>query len=221
MDIFVLTHEAGHAFQVFESRDFELGEYNWPTYEACEIHSMSMEFFTWPWMERFFGDGADKFRYMHLVKALLFLPYGVAVDEFQHHVYENPDETPDQRNAAWRAIERTYLPYRNYDGNEHLEAGRMWQMQSHIYGSPFYYIDYTLAQICAFEFWKKSEEDREKAFADYVRLCQAGGSRSFLELVEYAGLRSPFKDGSIASVTDHIEKWLSRIDVEAFEAAGA
>ena len=187
--------------------------------EACEIHSMSMEFFTWPWMERFFGDQADKFRYMHLLKALLFLPYGVAVDEFQHYVYANPGDTPDQRAAAWKAIEKQYLPHRQYDGNEYLENGRSWQMQSHIYEVPFYYIDYTLAQICAFQFWLKAEEDRTAAFADYVRLCEKGGSLPFLELVKFSGLNSPFEEGTVASTLGKINAWLSTVDDQALETA--
>jgi M3 family oligoendopeptidase len=219
MDIFVLTHEAGHAFQVYQSRHFPFNEYNWPTMEACEIHSMSMEFFTWPWMERFFGASADKFRYMHLLKALLFLPYGVAVDEFQHVVYENPEMTPDERAAAWKTIEKRYLPHKDYDGNAYLEAGRAWQMQSHIYEVPFYYIDYTLAQICAFQFWAKAEEDRQAALADYVRLCEAGGSKPFLELVKFSGLDSPFEEGTVASSLGKISAWLSKVDDLALETA--
>lgn len=218
MDIFVLTHEAGHAFQVYKSRDYPVSEYNWPTLEACEIHSMSMEFFTWPWMEQFFGDEADKFRYMHLVKSLIFLPYGVAVDEFQHHVYENPDETPEQRAAAWSAIEKKYLPHRDFDGNEYLESGRFWQMQGHIFESPFYYIDYTLAQICAFQFWKKAESDRDQAFKDYVKLCEAGGSMAFLKLVDYAGLESPFQPSTVSSLLDDITGWLDANESKMSEA---
>lgn len=209
MDIFVLTHEAGHAFQVYRSRDFPWNEYNWPTLEACEIHSMSMEFLTWPWMESFFADDADKFRYMHLAKALLFLPYGVAVDEFQHHVYAHPNEGPDARAEAWMRISMRYMPYNRYENNAYLESGRLWQSQGHIFESPFYYIDYTLAQVCAFQFWHKAEQDRNAAMVDYVRLCDAGGSRPFLELVDYAGLRSPFAAGTVASVLEDIQQWFA------------
>jgi M3 family oligoendopeptidase len=219
MDIFVLTHEAGHAFQVYRSRKYTINEYNWPTMEACEIHSMSMEFFTWPWMERFFGDQADKFRYMHLLKALLFLPYGVAVDEFQHWVYEHPQASPDERAAAWKSIDARYRPNRDLDGIAYLESGRAWQMQSHIYEVPFYYIDYTLAQICAFQFWARAEENREAALADYVRLCEAGGSKPFLELVKFSGLRSPFEEGTVASTLGVINAWLSTVDDMALETA--
>lgn len=215
-DIDVLTHEAGHAFQVYSSRNIGIGEYTWPTTEACEIHSMSMEFFTWPWMELFFGPDTAKYQFGHLAAALKFLPYGVAVDEFQHIVYENPGMSPEERNAAWRAIERKYLPQRDYDGYEFLEAGRFWQKQSHIFNVPFYYIDYTLAQICAFQFWKKDREAHDEAWADYLRLCQAGGSQSFLELASLANLRSPFDDGCIEAVAGEIEQWLEQVDDSRF-----
>ncbi|MEF7439990.1 M3 family oligoendopeptidase [Paenibacillus lautus] len=211
-DIDVLTHEAGHAFQVYESRGFEVPEYGFPTYEACEIHSMSMEFFTWPWMDRFFEDEADKYRFDHLASGLIFIPYGVTVDEFQHFVYENPDATPAERKQAWREIERKYLPHRNYDDNTYLEQGGFWHKQGHIFNSPFYYIDYTLAQICAFQFWKKMHEDQSAAWADYLHLCRQGGSKSFTELVKVAGLISPFEDGCVTSVIGSIEAWLDSVD---------
>lgn len=214
-DIDVLTHEAGHAFQVYSSRHYQVPEYLWPTYESAEIHSMSMEFFTWPWMDNFFKEDTEKYHFDHLSSALLFIPYGVSVDEFQHFVYENPEATPEERKRAWREIEKKYLPHRQYPDNEYLERGGFWHKQGHIFQAPFYYIDYTLAQICAFQFWKKMNEDREAAWADYLRLCQAGGSRSFTGLVELAGLQSPFKDGTVASVIGVIENWLNSVDDKA------
>lgn len=211
-DIDVLTHEAGHAFQVYSSRGYEVPEYNFPTYEACEIHSMSMEFFTWPWMNLFFKEDTDKYKFTHLTEGLTFIPYGVLVDEFQHFVYENPEATPEQRKNAWREIEKKYLPQRDYDGNYYLERGGYWYQQSHIFSTPFYYIDYTLAQICAFQFWKKSLENREDAWKDYVKLCKEGGSKSFLKLVKVANLVSPFEEESIKSVIEVIENWVNNIN---------
>jgi len=211
-DIEVLTHEAGHAFQAYSSRNFEIPEYFFPTSEACEIHSMSMEFLTWPWMNCFFKDQTDKFKYSHLKGSVIFIPYGVSVDEFQHWVYDNPEATPAERKQAWLEIEKKYLPYIDYDNNEFLEKGGRWQQQRHIYMSPFYYIDYCLAQICAFQFWKKSNENREEALEDYLRLCKAGGSQSFLGLVNTANLISPFEDGCLKSFMGVIDNWLESFD---------
>lgn len=211
-DVDVLTHEAGHAFQVYQSRNIEMPEYVWPTLEACEIHSMSMEFFAWPWMDKFFAEETGKYRFAHLSAALLFIPYGVTVDEFQHWVYANPDATPAERKTAWRTIEKKYLPHRDYADNDFLERGGYWFRQGHIFGSPFYYIDYTLAQVSAFEFWHRSRQDRETAWSDYLRLCQAGGSRSYLDLVRLAGLRNPFEEGTIATIMAPVSEWLAGVD---------
>lgn len=216
-DIDVLTHEAGHAFQVWSSGPrFEFEEYHWPTSDAAEIHSMSMEFFTWPWMKLFFVEDTEKYEFMHLGGAVQFLPYGVAVDEFQHFVYENPDCSPAERNAAWKELEKTYLPQRDYDGNPNLEAGCFWQKQGHIFNSPFYYIDYTLAQLCAFQFWTKDRQNHDTAWNDYVRLCHAGGSQSFLGLVKLANLKSPFDNGTVESVVGEIRKFLAGVDDRTF-----
>ena len=211
-DITVLTHEAGHAFQTYSSRGYRLPEYHFPTSEAAEIHSMSMEFFTWPWMNLFFAEDTDKFKFGHLADAVLFIPYGVTVDEFQHYVYENPDATPEERKSTWRRIERKYLPYRDYEDNAYLERGGFWHQQAHIFQNPFYYIDYTLAQICALQFWQWAQESRAAAWSHYLKLCRQGGSKSFLALVETAGLRSPFADGCVRSVIGTADRWLDNVD---------
>ena len=211
-DVDVLTHEAGHAFQVYQSRGYEIPEYLWPTYEACEIHSMSMEFLTWPWMDLFFENDAEKYKFIHLSEALLFIPYGVTVDEFQHWVYENPNATPDDRRAKWLEIEKKYLPTRDYGEVDDLKEGIFWFRQGHIFNSPFYYIDYTLAQVCAFQFWIKSQENRKKAWDEYLALCKLGGSKPFFELMKAANLKNPFDQGTIASVIPKIREFLESID---------
>lgn len=211
-DVDVLTHEAGHAFQFFRSRNFEIEEYSFPTYEACEIHSMSMEFFAWPWMKSFFKEDTEKYKFMHISSALLFLPYGAAVDEFQHIIYENPDLTPAERRKAWLDMEKKYRPTIDYAGVPFLEAGGLWMRQLHIFRSPFYYIDYCLAQICALQFWQKSQKDFKSAWADYLRLCNAGGSQSFLDLVKLAGLKSPFDTSTIQEVMTDVSAWLNSVD---------
>ncbi|BBM35191.1 M3 family oligoendopeptidase [Pseudoleptotrichia goodfellowii] len=208
-DVDVLTHEAGHAFQVYESRKYEVPEYLWPSYEACEIHSMSMEFLTWPWMKLFFENDTDKYKFIHLSESLLFIPYGVTVDEFQHWVYENPEATPEQRRNQWIEIEKKYLPTRDYGEIDELKEGIFWFRQGHIFASPFYYIDYTLAQVCAFQFLIKSVEDRENAWKEYLALCRLGGSKPFFELMKAANLKNPFTEGTLSSVIPKIREILN------------
>lgn len=211
-DINILTHEAGHAFQTYRSKDSKCLEYAFPTSESAEIHSMSMEFLTWPWMELFFKEDADKYKYLHLSSALTFIPYGVTVDEFQHFVYENPNATPSERKSMWREIQNKYMPWVDYDGNEGLERGIYWFKQSHIFQLPFYYIDYCLAQVCAFQFWVKAEENREEAWNDYLRLCDVGGSKPFLELLEIANLKNPFKEGCVDEIVKKAKEYLESVD---------
>lgn len=211
-DIDVLTHEAGHAFQVWLCREKNVPEYFFATMDAAEIPSMGMELLTWPWMEQFFEDKADKYRYYHLSDALLFLPYGTLVDEFQHEVYSRPELTPAERRQVWRSLEIKYLPHRDYADQEFLEAGGFWFQQGHIFESPFYYIDYVLAQACVLQLWQLANQDRQSAWANYLSLCRAGGSLPFMELLKKANLASPFEPGSLQSVATTIGEWLDNID---------
>lgn len=215
-DVGVLTHEAGHAFQCYRSFDLELIENLWATYESCEIHSMSMEFFTWPWMEKFFNEDADKYRFGHLSQSLTFLPYGAAIDEFQHMVYENPEATPEERHGFWKECEKKYMPYLDYGDVEHLNNGGFWHKQGHIFFMAFYYIDYVLAGLCALQYWKLDNHDHEKAWKSYLDLCNQGGSEPFLKLIKNAGLDSPFIEETIKSIVSEAINWLNKIDDSKF-----
>ena len=204
-DVDVLTHEAGHALMAYCSKDtVENPDLLWPTSEACEIHSMSMEFFAYPWMENFFKEDTKKYYVYHMSGAITFIPYGVCVDHFQHLVYANPNATPAERRQMWSDLEKMYTPWRNMEGLEAYEQGMLWFQQGHIFSSPFYYIDYTLAQVCALEFYLDSLEDKEDAFNRYLQLCKLGGSKSFLELIAEVGINNPFIDGSIKKIIDKL-----------------
>jgi M3 family oligoendopeptidase len=207
-DVEVFTHEVGHAYQCYLSRNQPLVDYLWPTYESCEIHSMGLEFLTWPHMEKFFAADADRFRRIHLTQGLLFLPYGVAVDHFQHLVYEKPDATPAERHGMWQQVEKMYLPWRDYGDLPHVVDGGFWQFQRHIYLNPFYYIDYTLAQTCALQLWVRSRQDPKKTLEDYNALCRRGGEAPFQALAKGCGLTSPFEPGCLRDVVAQAGKEL-------------
>lgn len=211
-DVDVLTHEAGHAFQTYESRWIKEPEIVFPNYESCEIHSMSMEFIAWPWMDDFFQEETNKYKFNHLASALQFLPYGVLVDHFQQEVYSNPNWTAAERKACWRDLEKQYCPERNYEKFPELENGIYWFRQGHIFASPFYYIDYTLAQVCAFQFWKRfNVEKDETAWHDYLAICQVGGTKTFLEILDIAHLKSPFEAGALDDTIVLVDNYLSSV----------
>jgi len=206
----VLTHEAGHALASYLSRDIYPSELREYSYDIAEIHSMAMEFLTWPWMEGFFGEETETYYEMHLAGALLFIPYGTMVDEFQHHIYEKPNMTNDERNALWLELEAKYRPWLHNEGIPFHEDGRRWQMQIHIYGMPFYYIDYCLSQIMALSFWALSQKSHSEAWEKYLRLTRLAGTKTFVDLIESADLPSPFISDNLKFITDVAAEWLDK-----------
>ena len=213
-DVEVVTHEAGHAFACWMNRDRIPVDYVWPSMEACEVHSMSMEFFAWPWAEGFFGADTRKFLYSHLAGALTFIPYGTMVDHFQHEVYARPDMTPAERHGVWKELLGVYMPWMKLDGDIPFYAeGEGWQRQQHIYNSPFYYIDYCLAQTVALRFWALIQNDLADAWAHYMAYTKEGGSKTFTELLSHAGLESPFDEACLRAVCEEANKWLSEFDL--------
>ncbi|MBO5789249.1 MAG: M3 family oligoendopeptidase [Clostridia bacterium] len=213
-DVDVLTHEFGHAladYFMFKEGDMDLGVGGM---ETAECHSMSMEFFSWKYMDKFFGEQTNTYLYKHLLSALCFIPYGVMVDEFQHVVYEHPEYTPAQRNDVWKELENKYRPYLDFTGLPYLGKGTRWQYQMHIYERPFYYIDYCLAQTVALSFLVKSQENYDEAFAAYLEFVRTGGRKSFPELIKTAGLPSPFDSGALAIVAARIGELAKTIEAK-------
>ena len=211
-DVDVVTHEAGHAFADYSTAHNKyVVELNVGGMETAETHSMSMEFFAWPYMENFFGEDAERYKFMHLLDALSFIPYGTIVDDFQRQVYENPDWTPAERKAAWRKLETEFRPHICFDGVPYLEEGTRWQYQMHIYETPFYYIDYCLAQTAALQFLLASRKDYDDAFQRYVRLLSQGGEQVFTDLLLEAGLKSPFQEGALKELAQESEQLLESL----------
>lgn len=211
-DVDVMTHECGHAFNSYLTRGMEIMEYKFPTQDACEVHSMSMEFFAMPWLELFFGERTRQYKYMHLCSALFFIPYGCLVDEFQHVVYSNPDMTPKERKDAWLKLEKEYQPYLDYEDDPFFGRGGTWQKQNHIYTAPFYYIDYCLAQICAHQFRSMLVRDYKAAWEKYLSFSRKAGTMTFLDLLKSTGLKSPFDDGFVEEITSESMKGLNELD---------
>ena len=217
-DVEVVTHEAGHAFAAYMNRKRIPYSTVWPSMEGCEVHSMSMEFLSWPWAEGFFGEDARKFRYSHLAGALTFIPYGTLVDHFQHVVYEKPDMTPAERHAAWKELQGIYMPWMKLDGEiPFYGEGEAWQRQMHIYQSPFYYIDYCLAQTVSLQIWALMQKDRADAWEHYMAYTRQGGSRVFTELLANAGLTSPFEESCLRGVCETAKDWLDHYDLTGIE----
>ena len=204
-DVDVLTHEAGHAFQGYLAmRSIPISMLSGSTSEINEIHSMTMEHFAYPWMGSFFGENSEKYITAHLIGALSVIPYMACVDEFQHRVYADPDMTALERRHVWREIEKTYMPWRDYDGQPFLEEGGFWMQKQHIFLYPFYYIDYALAQMCAFQYYGRMKTDRKQAWEDYLRLCRAGGTRGYFDLLKVGDLLNPFHDGTVEKSVRHV-----------------
>ena len=217
-DVEVVTHEAGHAFAAYMNRKRIPYSTVWPSMEGCEVHSMSMEFLAWPWAEGFFGEDARKFRYSHLAGALTFIPYGTMVDHFQHIVYEKPDMTPAERHETWKELAAIYQPWMRLDGEiPFYGAGEYWQRQMHIYQSPFYYIDYCLAQTVSLQIWALMQKDRVNAWDHYMAYTRQGGSRVFTELLQNANLTSPFEESCLRGVCETAKDWLDHYDLAGIE----
>jgi len=214
-DCKVITHEAGHAFATYLNRDRLMGRM--PGMEACEVHSMAMEFFADHWAERFYGKDAAKSCYAHLAEGLNLIAYGTMVDHFQHIVYEYPEFGPAERHQVWQELLGVYMPWVRPDDLPFYGEGHGWQRQSHIYKMPFYYIDYCLAQTAAMQLWAMSREDMGKAWQAYLDYTKLGGSMVFTDLLTAAGLRTPFDPECLRFIAGKVKEYLDGFDMRSID----
>ena len=210
-DVDVLTHEAGHAFESYlaakDPSDIP-GELQCPGMESAEIHSMSMEFLTEPWHHLFFKEDTAKYELYHTEDSFFFLPYGCMVDEFQHIMYQNPDLTPDERNAEWLKLEKKYRPWNDFGDLPMYSRGAGWQRQLHIFECPFYYIDYCLASVIALQFFVAQLKDPKDAWKRYLRMTRLAGTATYTEMAECAGMKVPFTKGSLTDLARTVADWI-------------
>ena len=208
-DVDVLTHEAGHAFAFYRAMHSDINpNLHEPTIEACECHSMSMEFLTQDYHKNFFGKNTAKYELAHCEDSLDFIPYGCMIDEFQHRMYENENLTPEERNAVWEELEHKYRPWLDMDNLPFYGRYSHWQWKLHVYLHPLYYIDYCMAQTVAFQLWTLSLKDKEAAWKKYLAFVDAAGTKTFAELCHSAGLRVPYEQGTIRDIGAGIRDWL-------------
>ncbi|MDR2610309.1 MAG: M3 family oligoendopeptidase [Clostridiales Family XIII bacterium] len=215
VDVNSLTHEGGHAFAGYMTRDIVPSLLRHPPMDTAEIHSQAMEFFLLPWAEDFFGDDALKFSVEQLTEVFTFIPYGVMVDEFQHIMYEQPEMSPGERHKVWSGLMADYTPWLKSGDIPFYGDGQHWQRQPHIYTAPFYYIDYVLSQIGALQFRAAALTDREDAWARYVTLVKVGGRENFLGLVKAAGFDSPLRRETLSQIAEGLGGWLAGVDLSS------
>lgn len=210
-DVDVLTHEAGHAFAFYRAMHSDIPQdLQQPTIEACECHSMSMEFLTQDFHKNFFGRNTAKYELAHCEDSLDFIPYGCMIDEFQHRMYENEALTPEERNEVWKALEKKYRPWLDMDNLPFYSRYAHWQWKLHVYLHPLYYIDYCMAQTVAFQIWTLSLKDREAAWKKYLSFVDKAGTMTFADLCRTSGLRVPYEPGTIRDVGTGIGEWLAK-----------
>ncbi len=210
-DAYVIFHEFGHAYAKYSAnKKYGYNENSsFPT-DISECHSMSMEFLTFPWIDMFFGKDTSKYKLSQIENALIFLPYACQVDEFQLKIYQNPDLTPKERDKLWLEVEKTFRPDIDYDNLPFYKDGCAWQRQQHIFRTPFYYIDYCLAEIVALQFFIKSLDSYENALQLYFNFVDLASSKSFIDICHQSQIFSPFDCKNLDIVFDKVASWIKK-----------
>ena len=217
-DVETMIHEAGHAFHSMLSAHLPLVADRSAPLEFAEVASMSMELLTLPHLGAFYPDEADRARAKRVQLAdhgMKLLPWIATIDAFQHGIYDNPTHTADQRTEHWRSlIERFGLRGSRvaWDGTTADARDSIWHAQPHPFAVPFYYIEYGIAQLGAYQLWIRSiDEGAEVALDAYKNAMALGGSKPLPELFAAAGLEFDFGAGTLAKIRDRVEAELDRI----------
>lgn len=213
-DVQTMLHEGGHAFHVFESAHLPLYGQTEVNIEFAEVASMAMELLASPYLEGSFysKEEANRARKQHLTKCLKFWPYMAVVDGFQHWVYENPAAARDGSacDAAWLSLWNRFMPGVDWSGLE-AECATGWHRKLHIHQIPFYYVEYGIAQLGAFQVYARAKQDRGTAVKDYRYGLSLGGTKPLPQLFQAAGVRLAFDRATLAGIVESIELELAEL----------
>ena len=210
-DLETMIHEAGHAFHSLYCGHLELiDERDYPI-EFAEVASMSMELLTQPWWDKFYdSEQADRARRAHLEGVVFLLPWIATIDSFQHWIYANPGHSREERAEVWLSIRDKFGSKMDWTGHTDLRE-LSWQAQGHLFGVPFYYIEYGIAQLGSLQLWKTQMSDPQKALDDYANAMTLGNTRTLPELFSAADLELGFNEGHFMSLMGTVETALSEL----------
>ncbi len=211
-DVETMLHEAGHAFHSLAAREEPLLYYRSAPLEFCEVASMSMELLAAPHLTEFYTPAdADRARRTHLENIIGLLPWITIIDAFQHWIYTHPDHSRDERKAEWLKLQKKFGGIEDWTGYESARE-YMWHRQGHLYGSPFYYIEYGIAQLGALQLWLNSKKSVANAVKNYREALALGGSRPLPELFKAAKIKFDFSSKTIEPLAKAITKELASLE---------
>ena len=210
-NIETMIHEAGHAFHSFYSGHLDLIHERDSPIEFAEVASMSMELLTHPHWEEFYErKDADRARRKHLEDIISFMPWMATIDAFQHWVYANPDHSREERAAKWLELGERFGPNVDMTGFEDIHKVS-WQRQGHLFGVPFYYVEYGIAQLGALQMWKYHRRDTQDALDRYKAGLSLGYTRGLTELFQASGLELSFSESYVGDLIGEIHEALAEL----------
>ena len=208
-----MIHEAGHAFHSFYSGHLDLIHERDAPIEFAEVASMSMELLTHPHWEQFYSsEEANRARRSHLEDIISLMPWIATIDAFQHWIYANPEHTREERAEKWLELSERFGPKVDMNGFEDIREVS-WQRQGHLFGVPFYYVEYGIAQLGALQMWQFHRRDEQDALARYKSGLALGYTRGLTELFEASGLTLSFSESHLDSLIGEIDNALTEIPV--------
>ena len=211
-DLETMIHESGHAFHSLYCGHLDLiDERSYPI-EFAEVASMSMELLTQDEWGIFYENSneVNRARISHLEGVVYLLPWIATIDAFQHWIYANPDHTRDERKEYWLSLREKFGSDMNWNGNEEFRE-LSWQQQGHLYGVPFYYVEYGIAQLGALQLWQTHRKDPEKALIDYSNAMELGNTKTLPDLFAAAELKLGFDEKHLNSLIKEVKIAMSEM----------
>jgi len=211
-DLETMIHESGHAFHSLYCGHLDLiDERNYPI-EFAEVASMSMELLTQDEWGIFYENSneVNRAKMSHLEGVVYLLPWIATIDAFQHWIYSNPNHTREERKEYWLSLRDKFGSNMNWSGNEKFRE-LSWQQQGHLYGVPFYYVEYGIAQLGALQLWQTHRNNPEKALKDYSNAMELGNTKTLPDLFAAAELKLGFDEKHLNSLIEEVKVAMSEM----------
>lgn len=216
-DLVIFMHEMGHAVHHDAMKETYDGLQPIPL-EVGEFAAMSLELLTMNEWHQVIPDQKDVARAkLEQIRSIVeFLPQTIIVDRFQSWLYAHPDHLPEERQASFARLRETY----DTDVIDWSEApdwkGLEWMSVIHLFETPFYYIEYAIAQIAALQLYHRFTQNPDKTMKDFLAALALSQTHSVQEVYARAGVSFLPSDVEMRELLTflegQIEAWINELD---------
>ncbi len=213
-DLRVLTHELGHAFEKYLNKDVELFSQFTSDVEIAESQAITMELIFAEEQSVLLKDrNSTDYKNYIVLKNLMLIPEALCIYEFERLVYSSKLLRAEDLRETWFDLNVKFGLVKE-DVIDKEQFSNYWIMKKHLFNAPCYYINYAIAKLIAFQFYKQYVNHKKDMFVSFKRYNQSSGFELKKNLLKNHNIHHPFSEESSKVIVEFLQQYFTLYNSE-------